>query len=142
MKGFKQILLREFKRFFTSKDLVLICIIAPIVYSFGITYIYHKQNPRDIKIALGTNEDELLLREELKEIQNILIKENLIDILAYDLKPLEEDNGDTYEHAYLITFTPAYRLDKQYVSLKSISILTLITLGIIGGISTLILYYV
>lgn len=104
-------------------------------------HIYKVIN-RDIKIPLGTNEDELLLREELKEIQNILIKENLIDILAYDLKPLEEDNGDTYEHAYLITFTPAYRLDKQYVSLKSISILTLITLGIIGGISTLILYYV
>lgn len=104
-------------------------------------HIYKVIN-RDIKIALGTNEDELLLREELKEIQNILIKENLIDILAYDLKPLEEDNGDTYEHAYLITFTPAYRLDKQYVSLKSISILTLITLGIIGAISTLILYYV
>lgn len=52
MNSFKQILLREFKRFFSSKDLILICIIAPFVYSFGITYIYHKQNPRDIKIAL------------------------------------------------------------------------------------------
>ncbi len=52
MNSFKQILLREFKRFFKSKDLILICIIAPFIYSFGITYIYHKQNPRDIKIAL------------------------------------------------------------------------------------------
>ena len=57
MKAFKQILLREFKRFFKSKDLVLICIIAPFIYAFGITYIYHKQNPRDIKIAI-VNQDK------------------------------------------------------------------------------------
>ena len=58
MKGFKQVLSREFKRFFKSKDLILICIIAPFIYSFGITYIYHKQNPRDIKIAL-VNQDNM-----------------------------------------------------------------------------------
>ena len=63
MKGFKQILLREFKRFFTSKDLILICIIAPIVYSFGITYIYHKQNPRDIKIALVDQDNSAVSRQ-------------------------------------------------------------------------------
>ena len=63
LKLFKQVLLREFKRFFTSKDLVLICIIAPIVYSFGITYIYHKQNPRDIKIALVNQDNSSVSRQ-------------------------------------------------------------------------------
>ena len=63
MKGFKQVLLREFKRFFKSKDLVLICIIAPIVYSFGITYIYHKQNPRDIKIAVVNQDNSAVSRQ-------------------------------------------------------------------------------
>lgn len=62
MKTFKQVLLREFKRFFKSKDLILICIIAPFIYSFGITYIYHKQNPRDIKIALVDQDNSSVSR--------------------------------------------------------------------------------
>ena len=63
MEAFKKILLREFKRFFKSKDLVLICIIAPFIYSFGITYIYHKQNPRDIKIALVDQDNSAVSRQ-------------------------------------------------------------------------------
>lgn len=63
MKAFKQILLREFKRFFSSKDLILICIIAPIVYSFGITYIYIKQNPKDIKIAVVDQDNSAISRQ-------------------------------------------------------------------------------
>ena len=62
MKAFKQILLREFRRFFKSKDLILICIIAPFIYSFGITYIYHKQNPRDIKIAVVNQDNSSVSR--------------------------------------------------------------------------------
>ncbi len=62
MKSFKQILLREFRRFFKSKDLILICIIAPFIYSFGITYIYHKQNPKDIKIAVVDQDNSSVSR--------------------------------------------------------------------------------
>ncbi|MCR4663214.1 MAG: ABC transporter permease [Endomicrobiaceae bacterium] len=62
IKSFKQVLLREFKRFFKSKDLILICIIAPFIYSFGITYIYHKQNPRDIKIAVVNQDNSSVSR--------------------------------------------------------------------------------
>lgn len=94
---------------------------------------------RDANIPLGTPEDEILLRKELNEIQEFLIKENIIDILAYELKPQEEtyvdENGvETYENGYLIKFTPAYRLDKQYLTIKNIILLTLTTIGLVSGI--------
>lgn len=94
---------------------------------------------RDVKVELGTYEDEVLLRKELDEIQEVLVKHNIIDLLAYELKPLEEDDGETYEHGYFIVFTPAYRLDKQYLTVKSVLVLSFLTLGLIGGIITLIL---
>ncbi len=94
---------------------------------------------RDAKIPLGTPEDEILLRKELNEIQEFLVKENIIDILAYELNPQEEvyvdENGvETYENGYLIKFTPAYRLDKQYLTLKNVILLALTTIGLVSGI--------
>ena len=91
---------------------------------------------RDVKIELGSQEDEIILREELTEIQNILVKHNIIDILAYSLKPLEEDDGKTFEHGYLIVFTPAYILEKQYLTFKNVLLLILSFLSIcfLGGL--------
>lgn len=94
---------------------------------------------RDAKIPLGTPEDEILLRKELNEIQEFLVKENIIDILAYELNPQEEvyvdENGvETYENGYLIKFTPAYRLDKQYLTVKNVILLALTTIGLVSGI--------
>ena len=94
---------------------------------------------RDASIPLGTADDEILLRKELNDIQEFLVKQNIVDILAYELKPQEEtyvnENGEeVYENAYLVLFTPAYRLDKQYVTIKNILILTFFLLLIVGVI--------
>ncbi|WP_413853990.1 ABC transporter permease [Candidatus Ruminimicrobium bovinum] len=60
--GFKQILIREIKRFFKSKDLIIICLLAPILYSVGLTYIYHHQNPTDLKLTIIDKDNSYLSR--------------------------------------------------------------------------------
>ena len=107
-------------------------------------HIYKVIN-RDASTPLGTADDEILLRKELNDIQEFLVKQNIVDILAYELKPQEEtyvnENGEeVYENAYLVLFTPAYRLDKQYVTIKNILILTFFLLLIVGGIISLFLW--
>lgn len=94
---------------------------------------------RDVLIELGSDEDQIYLRKELSEIWAVLVKLNLVDILAYELKPLEEvtkidDTHEEYEHGYLITFTPAWNLDRQYVTFKSIIFVTLFFTALIGGL--------
>ena len=94
---------------------------------------------RDSEIVLGSDEDEIYLRKELSEISSVLIKCNIYDILAYELKPLEEvtkidDTHEEYEHGYLVTFTPAWNLDRQYVTFRSIIFVTLFFTALIGGL--------
>ena len=94
---------------------------------------------RDVLIELGSDEDQIYLRKELSEIWAVLVKLNLVDILAYELKPLEEvtkidDTHEEYEHGYLVTFTPAWNLDRQYVTFKSIIFVTLFFTALIGGL--------
>ena len=100
-------------------------------------HIYKVIN-RDVSIPIGTPEDEVLLRKELNEIQEFLVKENIIDILAYELIPQEDvyvnGNVETYENGYLIKFTPAYRLDKQYLTVKNVILLALASMGVVSGI--------
>ena len=77
---------------------------------------------RDPNIKLGSDEDRLLLMKELNDIQNSLIKLNIIDLLAYELIPLESseisDDGseEIFENGYLVKFTPAEDISKQYVT--------------------------
>lgn len=85
---------------------------------------------RDPSIQLGTIKDEELLTNELKEISDFLIKMNIMDILAYELTPLESSDEKSFENAYLVTLTPAWDLSKQYVSFKS-TFWLLFTIGII-----------
>ena len=92
---------------------------------------------RDVSIDLGSGEDEVYLRKELAEIWQVLVKHNIADILAYELKPLEEERqiDEThveYEHGYLITLTPAWNLDKQYVTFKSVIFMTIFFGCLIG----------
>ena len=60
--------------------------------------------------------------KELNDIQNSLIKLNIIDLLAYELIPLESseisDDGseEIFENGYLVKFTPAEDISKQYVT--------------------------
>lgn len=76
---------------------------------------------RDPNIKLGSDEDRQLLMKELNDIQNVLVKLNIIDLLAYELVPLESseisDDGseEIFENGYLIKFTPAEDVSKQYV---------------------------
>ena len=89
---------------------------------------------RDPEIKLGTPEDERLLSQELNELSNFLIKMNIMDIVAYELIPLEKSDETSFENAYLITLTPAYDLNKQYVTFASTLILFFCTCAIITGI--------
>jgi hypothetical protein len=89
-----------------------------------IGHIYTVIN-RDPNIKLGGDEDRMLLMKELNDIQNVLVKLNIIDLLAYELIPLESseisDDGseEIFENGYLIKFTPAEDVTKQYVTPKS-----------------------
>ena len=94
---------------------------------------------RDPDIELGSDEDEIYLRKEMVEISAILVKLNIVDILAYELKPLEEvtqidATHEEYEHGYLVTLTPAWNLDKQYVTIKSIIGVTIFFAAVIFGL--------
>jgi hypothetical protein len=70
---------------------------------------------------LGSDEDRQLLMKELNDIQNALVKLNIIDLLAYELIPLEtteiskDGNHEIFENGYLVKFTPAEDVSKQYV---------------------------
>lgn len=93
---------------------------------------------RDPDIPLGDELDEALLHKELANIWSVLVKHNIVDILAYELKPLEnvtqiDDTHEEFEHAYLVTFTPAWNLDKQYVTFKSVIFMSLFFIVLIGG---------
>ena len=76
---------------------------------------------RDPNIKLGSDEDRQLLMRELNDIQNSLIKLNIIDLLAYELIPLESSEiskdgvEEIFENGYLVKFTPAEDISKQYV---------------------------
>lgn len=101
---------------------------------------------RDVLIELGSDEDQIYLRKELSEIWAVLVKLNLVDILAYELKPLEEvtkidDTHEEYEHGYLITFTPAWNLDRQYVTFWSVISVTLFFTALIGGLIYSIMHW-
>lgn len=94
---------------------------------------------RDPEIELSSGEDEIYLRRELSEISAVLIKCNIYDILAYELKPLEEvtqidATHEEFEHGYLVTLTPAWNLDRQYVTFWSIIFVTLFFAALIGGL--------
>lgn len=91
---------------------------------------------REPKITLGSEEDAILLAKEQNEISEVLIKTNVIDMLAYELIPLEEkdERGNTFENSYLMKFTPAWNLSRQYVTMKSTILLILSSLLILGGI--------
>lgn len=92
---------------------------------------------RDSSIALGSSEDEILLSKEMQEISDVLIKTNVMDMLAYELIPLEsrDEKENTFENSYLIKLTPAWNLDRQYVTMKSTLSLILFVLMIVGCIS-------
>ena len=91
------------------------------------------------EIELGSGEDEVYLRKELSEISAVLIKCNIYDILAYDLKPLDnvtvkEDGTEEFENGYLVVLTPAWNLDKQYVTFWSVLFVILLFTGIGVGL--------
>ena len=93
---------------------------------------------RDPDVVLGDEMDEALLHKELAEIWAMLVKHNLADILAYELKPLEgvtqiDETHEEYEHGYLVVLTPAWSLDRQYVTVKSVIFMTLFFGGLIAA---------
>ena len=111
---------------------------------FGHLYVVINRDPN---IELSSDEDEVYLRKELSEISSVLIKCNIYDILAYELKPLEEvtkidDTHEEYEHGYLVTFTPAWNLDRQYVTFRSIIFVTLFFTALIGGLVYSIIHWI
>ena len=81
---------------------------------------------RDPNIKLGSEDDRVLLMKELNDIQNILVKLNIIDLLAYELIPLEsseisnDGSEEIFENSYLVKFTPAEDVTMQYVKPMSV----------------------
>lgn len=93
---------------------------------------------RDTEVELGSDEDKVYLQNDLSKIWNLMVTLNIADILAYDLKPLDDerklDDGKIeYEHGYLIVLTPAWNMSKQYVTWKSVLLLIVLVAGIISG---------
>lgn len=110
---------------------------------FGKLYKVINRTP---EIELGSGEDEVYLRKDLAELWQVLVKHNIVDILAYELKPLEEvtqidETHEEYEHGYLVTFTPAWNLDRQYVTFGSVIFMILFFGGIIAGATWGIIKY-
>lgn len=95
---------------------------------------------RDPSITLGTQEDEILLSNELRDISDFLVKMNIMDILAYELIPQENSDENSFENAYLVKLTPAWNLDRQYVTFGSSFFLLLLTGGFVTGLVYLIKY--
>lgn len=125
---------RENKQFLESRGLK----------SDWLGHIYTVIN-RDPNIKLGTDEDRFLLTKELKDIQETLMKLNIIDLLAYELVPLEsseisEDGSEEiFENSYLIKFTPADDVSKQYVKPWScFCVFVLIPILIVGVVFSLV----
>lgn len=100
---------------------------------------------RDPNIQLGSDEDRVLLMRELNDIQGALVKLNIIDLLAYELIPLESkemsDDGseEIFENGYLVKFTPAEDVSKQYVKpLSCLLVFVVIPVLIAAGVFALI----
>lgn len=102
---------------------------------------------RDPNIRLGSDEDRVLLMKELNDIQNVLVKLNIIDLLAYELKPLEsseisEDGSEEFfDNAYLITFTPADDVSKQYVKPWSCFLVFVGIPALIAGVTFSLIHF-
>ena len=60
MKSFITIFKREFKRIIKSKDLVIICFVAPFIYFFALTYIYDAKNPKNIKLSIVNKDNSVI----------------------------------------------------------------------------------
>ena len=52
-----------------------------------------------------------------------------------------DDTHEEYEHGYLITLTPAWNLNKQYVTLKSLFFVIVGFVALIGGLVWSIIKY-
>lgn len=61
---FKNVLIREFKRFFTSQSLLLICVGAPLLFSFMFSALYYNKRASDINIGI-INADKSAMSREL-----------------------------------------------------------------------------
>lgn len=102
---------------------------------------------RSVDIDLGSEEDNVYLQNDLAKIWQLFVKHNIADIVAYELKPLDgehkiDETHVEYEHGYLLTFTPAWNLDRQYVTFWSVlGVLTALT-GIVTGITYLVKFLV
>lgn len=70
MKSFITIFKREFKRIIKSKDLVIICFVAPFIYFFAITYIYDAKNPKNIKLSIVNKDNSAISRNLTRMIDS------------------------------------------------------------------------
>ncbi|MDR1196604.1 MAG: ABC transporter permease [Endomicrobium sp.] len=64
LKTLKNVIVREFKIFFKSWDLLLICIGTPLLFSFMFSALYHNRRATDINIGI-INEDNTAMSRKL-----------------------------------------------------------------------------
>lgn len=59
---------REFKRIFTSSDLLLICLIAPLFYGLLFSYLYINKRPVDIPVGIINMDNSAMSRKLVRNL--------------------------------------------------------------------------
>jgi ABC-2 type transport system permease protein len=82
MKGFRNIFLREIRRIFTSKDLLLLCFGAPFLYGIILSSVYSHKRVDQLPVGVVDNDMSKLSRQFsrlLSATQNISITSHYIN---------------------------------------------------------------
>ena len=96
----------------------------------------------DMFAGIGYFSIPIGVHSQAEQIYSIEINLNSYHFLKknIELNRINEKEVE-YEHGYLVMFTPAWNLDKQYVTWKSVTMMSLLGLGLVGGIVYTILNY-
>jgi len=67
-QNFKSVFLRECRRIFTSRDLLLICFAAPLAYGIVFSYLYVNKRATGINIGIINNDGSALSRKLVRSL--------------------------------------------------------------------------
>lgn len=67
LKPFKSVLIREFKHFLTSPSLLLICIGAPLLFSFMFSSLYYNRRASEINIGIVNTDNTAMSRKLVRD---------------------------------------------------------------------------
>ncbi len=85
LNAFMNVFLREMKRLFTNKDLLMICFAAPFVYGIALSAVYSQKRAEDIPVGIVDRDNSRLSRAFVRMMDatpNIRVKERYTDAPA------------------------------------------------------------